>query len=103
MIKDVNIAEFADKRKRTFESKKNWTFYTDSEDEDDEKNINNLHFVTLNAPKLSARERKEDVIKMKIEIWIECKQSLLEQGLVNAVKEESETEADDALTKTLIT
>lgn len=97
MIKDVNIAEFANKRKRTFETKKNWTYYTDSENEDDVNNINNLHYVTLNAQMLSAKERAEDVIKMKIQIWIENKECLLRE-----VMEESDQDPDGALTQTLI-
>ena len=97
VIKDVNVAEFADKRKRTFETKKNWTFYTDSENDDDVNNINNLHYVTLNAQTLSAKERTEDVIKMKIQIWIENK----ERPLCEVV-EESDLDPDGALTQTLI-
>ena len=90
IIKETNLREYADKRKKTYNTKKDWTYYTDSDDDPDPQNINNLHYVTLIAQPLDKGEIEEDVIKMKIQIWLENKPKHMDQ-----VQEESDGDGDE--------
>lgn len=83
LIKQSNTIEYSDKHNYKKKSKKNnWIdYYTDSETEYDQNNINNLHFVNLIPKPLSKKDKKEDVIKMDIEIWLENKPKKLQKQI----------------------
>jgi len=67
LISQSNV--FGDKPK----ANKNWTDYTDSEDDNDKKNVNSLYSIRLRMEPISYHERREYVIKIKVEIYLEEK------------------------------
>lgn len=93
LIRQSNTIEYSDKHNYKKKSK-NWVDYTDSESDYDENNINNLHYVNLNPVTLTKKEKDEDVVKMKIEIWLENKPKR-DRIIKKMVSKIDETESKD--------
>eukprot|EP01084_Bolivina_argentea_P070105 127510_1 len=79
LVEESNKLEYiySDKYKHKKE-KGDWTDYLTVDN--DENDVNNLFYINLRLKKLSKKEKDEDVIKLKIYIWLLNKKQDRKQG-----------------------